>query len=58
MGRHNDKPESTAPIRLPRQPPPRTPPRLTITDFLTWPMVSLAVGVALVLGVMIGILIS
>lgn len=58
MGRHNHKPDSTAPLRIPRRPASPSPKRLSVQDLLTVPMVGLIAAVALVLGVLVGLLIS
>lgn len=59
MGRHHHKPSPTTPTR---PAPKRLPPRLNLPDalqdYLTWPMLSLALAIALTLGIVVGMLIS
>lgn len=59
MGRHHQKP-APATSTPGREPSPR--PRLHVPeillDYCTWPMIALALAVVLVLGVLIGVVIS
>lgn len=59
MGRHHHKPAPTTPTRSTTK---RLVARLavpeTIQDYATWPMIALALAIALTLGIVVGILIS
>jgi hypothetical protein len=59
MGRHHHKPSPTTPASTT---PKRTPLGLelptALQDYLTWPVLSLALAMTLTLGIVVGILIS
>jgi hypothetical protein len=59
MGRHHHKPSPATPTRsTTKRPPPRLELPQALQDYLTWPVLSLALAMVLTLGIVVGILIS